>query len=348
MNDIEKILARVKRNEDIERKFFAVEVRILSILNFKDLFENLLAEIREKFDIPYVWLTLMHQNSVTRLIEDLGTSEMLEKKLRIVKPKIFRSLIGSGAGPILVNDDLTPYFQLFPDHEKYLVHSLALIPITYEGAVIGSLNCGDPTLERYRPGMDVSLLERLSVIISICISNVAAHERIRLESTSDPLTGLINRRVMEVILRREFSRALRYETPLSVAFLELEELQSIKERYGHDFEDSALQYVGKQLGRMSRDSDVVTRFGSERFVIILPGSTRDDAQQMMLRLQQYLSKNPPILDGEKVILPSSFGVAHIQDAGVQDAISLLNRADDRLSEAKRKKRRFGKVISFDR
>jgi len=348
MNDIEKILDRVKRNEEIERKFFEVEVRILSILNFKDLFENLLTEIRKTFDIPYVWLSLMQENHVAHLLKQLGTSGMLDKKLNIIEPEAFRSLIGSGTRPVLINGDLTPYYKLFPDHEKYLVRSLALVPLRQEADIIGSLNCGDYAPERYHPGMDVSLLERLSVILSICISNVAAHENIRLAGSSDPLTGLINRQVMKLILRREFNRALRYETPLAVSFLDLDDFKSLNDRYGHDVGDTVLKYVGTQLVRMSRESDIVTRFAGDEFVIILPGNKRDEAHQMMNRLNQYLSKNLPVHDGERVRLSVSFGIAHIQDAGVQDSSSLLKRAEERLYEAKRKKKKSERVVSIDR
>jgi len=348
MNDIEEILERVKRNEEIERKFFEVEVRILSILNFQDLFENLLMEIRKTFDIPYVWLSLMQENHVAHLLKQLGTSGMLDKRLNIIEPEAFRSLIGSGTRPVLINGDLTPYYKLFPDHEKYLVRSLALIPLRQEADIIGSLNCGDYAPERYHPGMDVSLLERLSVILSICISNVAAHEKIRLAGSSDPLTGLINRQVMKLILRREFNRALRYETPLAVSFLDLDDFKSLNDRYGHDVGDTVLKYVGTQLVRMSRESDIVTRFAGDEFVIILPGNKRDEAHQMMNRLNQYLSKNLPVHDGERVRLSVSFGIAHIQDAGVQDSSSLLKRAEERLYEAKRKKKKSERVVSIDR
>ena len=348
MNDIEEILERVKRNEEIERKFFAVEARILSILNFKDLFENLLTEIRKEFDIPYVWLSLIQEHHVANLIRQLGTSGMLDNKLNIIEPEAFRKLVNNGSRPILINGDLGPYYRLFPDHEKYLVRSLALIPLTLENGVIGSLNCGDYAPDRYHPGMDVSLLERLSVILSICISNVAAHERIRLTASRDPLTGLINRRVMESILKREFNRALRYESPLAVAFLDIDDFKSVNDRYGHDFGDAALKYVGNQLVRMSRESDIVTRFAGDEFVIILPGNKRDEAYRMMNRLNQYLAKNPPLQNGESVKVSISFGIAHIHDAGVQDPASLLKRADERLYEAKKKKRRSDRVVSFER
>lgn len=64
MADIDAILERLEQNEEIAKKFFEVEVSILSILNFKDLFERLLTEIREKFAIPYVWITLIEEGDL--------------------------------------------------------------------------------------------------------------------------------------------------------------------------------------------------------------------------------------------------------------------------------------------
>lgn len=348
MENIEEIIERLQRNEEISKKFFEVEVCILSILNFKDLFENLLTEIRKKFEIPYVWLTLIRNNQVAQLVREFETSALLKRRLNVIDKETFLGLVGSTTRPLLVSNDLSSYFKLFPDHEQYLIRSLAVTPINLHGEVIGSLNCGDHSPDRYQPGMDVSLLERLSVKLSICISNVAAHERIRLAATRDPLTGLINRRVMESILKREYGRSLRYDSSLAVAFLDLDDFKSINDQYGHDTGDGVLMYVAAQMTRMSRESDVVTRYAGDEFVIILPGTKPNEAHQMMIRLNRYLSSCPLTKDGTTIGLSISFGISHIHDSGVQDPASLLKRADERLYEAKKEKKKKSRVISFER
>lgn len=348
MEDIQEILMRLQRNEDIAKKFFEVEVCILSILNFKDLFENLLTEIRRKFEIPYVWLTLIRNNQVTQLLREFETSGLLKRRLNVIDSETFLGLVGSKTRPLLVSNELSSYFKLFPDHERYLIRSMAITPIRLHGEIIGSLNCGDQSPDRYEPGMDVSLLERLSVKLSICISNVAAHERIRLAATRDPLTGLINRRVMESILKREFSRSLRYDSPLSVAFVDLDDFKFVNDQYGHDVGDSVLLHVADQLARMSRESDIVTRYAGDEFVIILPGTKPDEAFHMMNRLKQYLSKRPLVKGGTAIGLSLSFGISDVQDPGVQDTASLLKRADERLYDVKKEKKKKNRVISFER
>jgi len=342
------LIERLERNEEIARRFFDVEVSILSIFNFKELFENLLTEIKKKFEIPYVWLSLIEGSPITHLIRDLQASELLKNRLNILDQGTFSALIGHRKDPLLLNDDLTPFYRLFPDHEKYLIRSLAITPITHQGEVIGSFNCGDFSPDRYQPGMDVSLLERLGVKLSICISNVTAHERVRMAASRDPLTGLINRRVMESVLKREFTRALRYNHPLALAFMDLDDFKFINDRYGHDVGDHVLRHVGHQIVQMSRESDVVARYAGDEFIIILPGTKYDKAGQMMNRLSQYLLQKPFIQDGKPIRLSLSFGIAQIHDPGVQDPASMIKRADERLYDAKRKGKMKERVVSFER
>ncbi len=346
MNGINEMIERLERNEEIAGKFFEVEVSILSILNFRELFENLLTEIKKKFEIPHVWLSLIEGNPITHLIRDLQTSELLKNRLSILDQGTFSALIGHRKDPLLANDDLTPFYKLFPDHEKYLIRSLAITPITYQGEVMGSFNCGDFSPDRYQPGMDVSLLERLGVKLSICISNVTAHETVRMTASRDPLTDLINRRVMESVLKREFTRALRYNHPLALAFMDLDDFKSINDAHGHGVGDHVLRHVGQQIVQMSRESDVVARYTGDKFIIILPGTKLDMARLMMNRLKQYLLKKPFIQDGKSIRLSLRFGIAQIHDPGVQDSASMLKRADERLCDAKRKGKMKEHVVVF--
>ena len=77
MYDIEEMIERLHHNEEIARKFFEVEVCILSTFGFKDLFERLLTQIKEKFDIPHVWLSLIDENDLIPLIRELASSKVL-------------------------------------------------------------------------------------------------------------------------------------------------------------------------------------------------------------------------------------------------------------------------------
>ncbi|UCF93799.1 MAG: DUF484 family protein, partial [Desulfobacterales bacterium] len=219
MISYEELIERLQRNEAIAKKFHAIELRILSILNFKDFFEVLLTEIEKQFGVPYAWITLIDA-SETAPIRKGKASAVLKERLCVIDSTKFAELFGNRHQPVLVNENLGPYFQLLPPVRKYLIRSLALAPIFLDGKILGSLNQADFTKERFEPGLDTSLLEQLAVKVSLCLSNVTAHEKLQLMAFRDPLTGLLNRRVMNFALRREFNRARRYQAPLAVVFID--------------------------------------------------------------------------------------------------------------------------------
>lgn len=337
MKDIESLLALIRQNEDISRKFNEIETQILSTLNFAGLFEILLTEIKEKFQIPYVWISLIDSGEVPELILSLGKSEILKTHLRIIDPASFRKLVPPGPQPLLVNNNLERFSILFPENRNYLIRSMSIAPITLDGTVIGSLNQADLSCDRFAPGIDTSLLESLARKVSLCLANVTAHEKLSFLAYHDPLTGLLNRRVMESILEREYLRAKRYSSPLSVVFLDLNKFKTVNDSFGHNVGDELLQYTAKTLTQLVRNSDVVARFAGDEFVIILPETDSQKAKNMMDRIQSHFEENPLHIRNHTVAISISFGVASSEDPDVKDPSSLLSLADKRLYEMKRQR-----------
>jgi diguanylate cyclase (GGDEF)-like protein len=336
--DLESILERIRENEQIARKFFEIEVSILSILDFKDLFERLLSEIREKFGIPCVWISLVDRSEISDLTQTLASSKDLKERLNVIDRKTFLGLIGNRTTPLLVNGDLQPYYPMLPKGQLNFIRSLAVSPISLHGEIIGSLNQADLSPLRYRPGMDTQLLEQLAVKVSICLSNVIAHERLKWLAIRDPLTGLLNRRIMETVLKREFRRAQRYKSPLSLAFLDLDDFKIINDRYSHECGDALLKYVAEQLTEITRDSDVVARYGGDEFVIILPGIPSQEALKLLQRLQQHFREKPMRYDEKLIPVSISFGIASMADRKVTSPESLMRFADTMLYNIKKNKK----------
>lgn len=338
MSDLKTITDILRYNEKLAGKFFAIEKRILTILNYSDLFEVLLTEIRKKFKVPYTWISLIEKSEISSFIQTLEASEHLKHRVNIIDKDSFVALVGPNMTPVLANDNLKPFYSLFPRDKRYFIKSIAVAPISLDGELIGSLNQGDISRKRFQPGIDTSLLEQLAVKVSLCLSNVTAHEKLRFLAYHDPLTGLLNRRVMESVLEREYARSVRYPKNLSVVFVDLDHFKRVNDIHGHDRGDDLLRYVAGSLTAMSRNTDVVARYAGDEFVLILPETTKESAELLMKRICAYLSEHPLRMEDITIPVSISFGIASTRDKGIDSPQSLLRKADKMLYAVKNEKR----------
>ena len=344
MDNLEEIYARLRENETITKKFYSVESKILSILNFKDFLEKLLTSIRDTFNVPYVWITLIKNTEVEELMKTMSMSDAIKERTNLIDRDYFIHLIDNEVTPLLANTDLKPFYKLLPPNQKYLIKSIAIAPITLDGEIIGSLNQGDISAERYAPQIDTSELEQLAIKVSLCLSNVTAHEKLKYFAYHDPLTELLNRRVMEKILHREFIRAQRYQKTLSVVFMDIDNFKTINDSYGHDIGDDVLKYLAKSLIAGTRDTDVVSRFAGDEFVIILPETPAEKAALLIHRLQEKLSMTPYTKGVLKFTISISTGISSTSEPLIDHPETLLKMADNRLYELKKLKK---KKLSHD-
>lgn len=148
----------------------------------------------------------------------------------------------------------------------------------------------------------------------------------------DFLTGALNRRGMDAALVREFERADRHGTPLTLAMIDIDHFKEINDRLGHSTGDVALVHLAKVVKSVIRSTDVLARYGGEEFIIILPGTKEDDAIEVMKGVQRDLTKNFFLQNNERVLITFSAGVAERFLNETVDEV--LPRADAALYKAK--------------
>ncbi len=164
---------------------------------------------------------------------------------------------------------------------------------------------------------------------------LAQREHLRQLATTDTLTGIANRRHLLDVAVREFSRARRYEHPLSVLIVDIDRFKSINDRWGHASGDRVIQEMARILQTVARDLDVSGRLGGEEFVVVLPETDLQGAQTIAERLRSAVETTEQVHtgNGKALRFTVSIGVAalDVADASFQ---ATLERADTALYQAK--------------
>jgi len=116
-----------------------------------------------------------------------------------------------------------------------------------------------------------------------------AQERLELLAKTDQLTGVANGRAFSERLDAEIERSRRYEHPLTIAYMDLDDFKRVNDAGGHDQGDALLRAVAVCLERSTRTTDLVGRLGGDEFAILLPETAADDARTAIDKLHAALS-----------------------------------------------------------
>jgi len=187
------------------------------------------------------------------------------------------------------------------------------------------------------------------VVCTLLVAAVIRHLQERVErlvssldaaASTDPLTGLLNRRAFEADFEAELVRAARYRRPLTLAVFDLDHFKSVNDHFGHDVGDTALCRTAATLDQGRRASDVVARLGGEEFAILFVDTDGAAAHDAAVRIAEQLRRWP---ENDMVHLSLSAGVAEL-GPDQNGRVDMMRAADAALYEAKAAGRR--RVVSY--
>jgi len=160
-------------------------------------------------------------------------------------------------------------------------------------------------------------------------------------STLDGLTGIPNRRHFDSIIAREWNRASRTNTPLSLILCDIDHFKAYNDHYGHQKGDNVLVRIANLLQENARrEGDLAARYGGEEFVVVLPATSVDNARMIAEQMRVAIEELsiPHKFSPSENIVTASFGVATLSPRPDQHLGELIAKADKAMYQAKQKGR----------
>ena len=366
--DFEVILREGRHHEvfvlPFESEDGSIFVRVLlkDISNFVNLEQELIRRNKELMIINTLSGTFISSQNMDLVMENLLRKILLATDfgigiLIIREDRIFRLKCSSGISPESqraiedgsmnsICEDLLGRGDILPVVDSsFLVKNGTLrregivfmlgVPLSTNMEAIGFLFlAGRSGRKKILDNDFASLLSLLGNHVSLIIDKIRLFEETQRLSITDGLTGLYNTRYLYKQLDLEIARSHRYAYAFSVILFDIDNFKKLNDTYGHRAGDDVLHELALILREVSRETDIVVRYGGEEFIVILPNTSEKDAIHLADRTRIAVEKNIFLTgrDGGTSVTLSG-GIASYPQNAV-DARSLLDAADSAMYRAK--------------
>lgn len=314
-------------------KLHEITKEILSILNASTIAQLIVDRVCELMQTKDAFLVLFEKEDqiITPTNYKIGDEGI--QKLKQISTQDFE-MDEIKNGKIICLDERSK------QNDQFVINSGFLCPLMgAEETMEGILILGKSTFKQGYTKVDLEILTLFCEQASIAIQNAHLFQHAEKLAFTDGLTGVSNHRYFKNRLELEVERAHRYNRHLSLIIIDIDHFKEINDTYGHLTGDLILKAVANLLKKMTRNTDLIARYGGDEFTVFLPETPKAGATRVVERIFQILQQDDFAtmlgLDDHRLTL--SVGVATLP-TDAQTSTELLKHADEALYLAKKQGR----------
>ncbi|MCU0587588.1 MAG: sensor domain-containing diguanylate cyclase [Syntrophobacteraceae bacterium] len=215
----------------------------------------------------------------------------------------------------------------FDEASRFTTRSIICVPMKIGERVVGVIELINRMEETAFTDLDMRALETLAEYGAIAIQNAALFDRAQRLVITDDHTSLYNCRHLYDTLDQELARARLSGHEVAMVFFDLDHFKRVNDTHGHLRGSKVLREVGHLLRRQERPGVIPFRYGGDEFVVLLPGSSKDEGLAFAGNLRRLINETTFLADeGIDLHITASFGVASYP-GDASDQVGLLGYAD---------------------
>lgn len=334
---VTNLLQRIEQNQQIQARFHDFEFSILKCTSL-DAILNLMTEgVIKHFDVESVALIL--DDKLLNMKDLMAYLRLGRFKRKIVFSKSSIEIASLfKATPIVFLDKLSAVpggrFKKLLSRRDDATGSVAILPLMRSYQLIGAFAMYSTDEKRYSRDKAFSFLWHLGSVMSICLQNCIFIEEKQKTGKEDALTKVANRRYLEEKYHDLVNDTKNKRLSLCLLFVDIDHFKSVNDQFGHKAGDVCLAAVASTLKRTAPKKSFVARYGGEEFAILLESFSLDSAVEVAERIRKSIEASKYDVNGRKLRLTVSIGVACLNGNSRTKDIDLFELADKNVYEAK--------------
>ena len=298
---VEGIVADITETVHLEEQLKKERLKLEEILGFDEkiyairkidrLIDFVVKKAADILEARRCSIMLLDSNSDELCIQGaIGLDDDIIKNTRLKVGESIAGFVAKEKIPVLVkNIEYDPRFQR-KNRDSHSSRSFMSVPIKLDDILIGVINLADKNGHEpaFFDELDFKILKDLAREVAVAIENVKLYKELSYLTVVDPLTHIRNYRYFTKSLEYEIERAERFDSPLCLLMIDIDDFKSYNDIFGHVAGDILLKELSDILGKNLRSIDILCRYAGDEFVVILPGTNIAGAKNTAEKMRKII------------------------------------------------------------